>query len=145
LPKVFVLFVVAFLAGAGAAGIATAQSAAGSGDLMAIQALISGQIAAFRADDGASAYSAASPSIQARFPSVSEFMAMVAGQYQPVYRPRAVTFGTLSDTADGPVQQVFLVGPDGKSYVAEYLMEKERDGSFRIAGVSIVLNDQPSI
>ena len=40
---------------------------------------------------------------------------MVRGQYQPVYRPRSVTFGPLVDSPAGPLQKVFLVGPDGKS------------------------------
>jgi hypothetical protein len=139
-----VLLAMLFLCSAGA-GVSQAQSNPGGTDRDAIQAVISGQIGAFRADEGAAAYAAASPGIQSRFPSVGDFMAMVAGQYQPVYRPQAVTFGALTDTPDGPVQQVFLVGPDGRSYVAQYLMEKQRDGAFRIAGVAIIPNDQPSI
>jgi hypothetical protein len=144
-PRFFVVFVVAAVAAGSLAPASRGQSPVSGADRAAIQALISGQIAAFQADDGTRAYSAASPAIQQLFPSAGEFMAMVAGQYLPVYRPRAVTFGTLAETPDGPVQQVFLVGPDGKSYVAEYLMEQEADGSFRIDGVSIIPNDQPSI
>src|SRR4051812_25238318 len=111
----------------------------------AIHTVISGQIAAFARDDGTAAYAAASPDIQARFPSVSEFMTMVTGLYQPVYHPRSVAFGPLVDTPNGPLQRVFLVGPDGLGYVADYLMEKQPDGSWRIGGVSLMRNDQPSI
>jgi hypothetical protein len=140
-PKIFVLFLALVVL---AFGPAAAQSA-GSTDQSAIQSVISRQIGAFQNNDGAAAYSAASPGIQSRFPSVADFMAMVAGQYQPVYRPRSVAFGTLTDTADGPVQRVFLVGPDGASYVAEYLLQKQPDGTWKINGVNIVPDGQPSI
>jgi len=126
-------------------GAATRADVPGPADEGAIHTVISGQIAAFGRDDGATAYAAASPDIQQRFPSVGEFMTMVAGLYQPVYHPRSVAFGPLVDTPDGPLQRVFLVGPDGLGYIADYLMEKQPDGSWRINGVNLMRNDQPSI
>ena len=108
---------------------AAGKAQAGGNDPAAIQSVISGQIGAFQADDGAAAYSAASPGIQALFPSVGVFMSMVSGQYQPVYRPRSVVFGPLDDTSAGPVQSVFLTGPDGLSYTADCLMQRQPDGS----------------
>ena len=54
------------------------------------------------------------------FPTVDIFMAMVRTGYQPVYRPQSVTFGPLVETAAGPIQRVFITGPDGQSYVAVY-------------------------
>jgi hypothetical protein len=116
-----------------------------SGDRAAIQSLIAGQIEAFRRDDGAAAYAAASPGIRSKFPSVEFFMSMVAGAYTPVYRPRSFAFGALNDTAGVPVQRLFLVGPDGLAYVADYFLEREPDGTWKIDGVNIVRDDQPSI
>ena len=111
----------------------------------AIHALISSQISAFGRDDGPAAYAFASPGIQSRFPAIGDFMAMVSGLYQPIYHPRSVAFGALVDIPGGPVQRVFLVGRDGLGYSADYLMEKQPDGSWRIDGVNLMRNDQPSI
>jgi hypothetical protein len=107
-------------------------------DQASIRAMISGQIDAFRHDDGNAAYGFASPTIQGLFPTADMFMNMVRNAYQPVYRPRSVTFGQLSDSPLGPVQKVFLVGPDGKSYVAVYSLQRQPDGTWRINGCTLV-------
>ncbi len=114
-------------------------------DRAAIQALISGQIAAFQADDGAAAYAMASRGIQQVFPSVEAFMDMVANGYMPVYRPRSFTFGPLEDSPLGPVQRVFVTGPDGDRYIAAYLLQRQDDGSWKINGCSLTRDSAPSI
>ena len=65
-------------------------------------------------------------------------MNMVRNAYKPVYRPQSVTFGQLSDSPYGPLQKVFLVGPDGKSYVAVYSLQRQPDGTWRINGCTLV-------
>ena len=117
----------------------------GTGDETAIRMLIEDQIEAFRRDDGDAAYAMASPTIRGIFPTVAQFMAMVRQGYQPVYRPRSVVFGALAETAQGPIQQVFLTGPDGQSYVAVYSLERQADGAWRIGGVVIVRDRSPAI
>jgi hypothetical protein len=107
-------------------------------DQASIRAMISSQIEAFRHDDGTAAYGYASPTIQGLFPTVDQFMSMVRNSYQPVYRPQSVTFGQLADSPNGPVQKVFLVGPDGKSYVAVYTLQRQPDGTWRINGCTLV-------
>jgi len=114
-------------------------------DRAAIQALIAGQIAAFRADDDAAAYAMASPGIQQVFPTVEAFMEMVVNGYMPVYRPRSFTFGPLEESPQGPVQTVFLTGPDGDSYIATYLLEPQDDGSWKINGCALRHDNAPSI
>jgi len=126
------------------APVATAQSTGGQ-DRTAIQSVISRQIDAFRRDDGPSAYAAASPGIQSIFPNIEIFMSMVAGGYAPVYRPKSFAFGPLVETPAGPIQRLFVVGPDGVAYLADYLMERQPDGAWKVNGVSIVRDDQPSI
>jgi hypothetical protein len=117
----------------------------GSADRSAIQSLITGQIQAFRADDSQGAWAYASPTIQGLFQTPDNFMAMVRNGYQPVYRPRSVTFGELMATPSGPVQKVYLTGPDGKGYVAVYDMQRQADGTWKINGCQIVVDDAPSI
>ncbi|MGL4528415.1 MAG: DUF4864 domain-containing protein [Aestuariivirga sp.] len=101
--------------------------------------IISAQIDAFRADDGARAYSYAAPMIQQVFPTAEHFMAMVRQGYMPVYRPQSFTFGQAGlDAAGRPTQLVTIVGPDGKTYEALYTFERQPDGSWKIAGCRLL-------
>ncbi|MEX0852026.1 MAG: DUF4864 domain-containing protein [Bauldia sp.] len=133
------------LALAVALALPAAAQTVGEGDRAAIEALIDGQIAAFRRDDGAAAYAMAAPAIQTIFPTVEQFMSMVRSGYSPVYRPQSVVFGPLVETAQGPVQKVFLTGPDGLAYVAAYSLERQADGSWKISGCVLLRDDRPSI
>lgn len=104
-----------------------------------IRAVIDAQIDAFRADDGSKAYSYAAPGIRQIFPTPEIFMSMVKSGYQPVYRPKSVTYGSLRNLeGQGWVQEVFLVGPDGDTYTALYALQQQPDGSWKIAGCRIV-------
>ena len=110
-------------------------------DRSAIRGVIEAQIAAFRADDGPTAFSFASPSIQRQFGDPATFLAMVRTTYMPVYRPREVRFDRLIEDRAEPVQAVLLVGPELEVVTAYYVMEKQADGSWRIDGC--VLRDSP--
>ena len=116
----------------------------GAGDSAAIHSIIQSQIDAFRQDDGAAAYGFASPTIQQIFPSVGAFMDMVRGGYQPVYRPQSMTFGALTDSPAGPEQKVFLVGPDGKPWVALYTLQRQPDGTWKINGCVLLPDEAPT-
>ncbi len=107
-------------------------------DAAAIRTVISGQIEALRRDDAAGAFSRASPGIQAMFGTPEHFLAMVRKGYAPVYRPSSVRFGALSEEDGTPVQRVELVGADGDPATALYSMEHEADGSWRIAGCTLL-------
>ncbi|MFQ5973456.1 MAG: DUF4864 domain-containing protein [Alphaproteobacteria bacterium] len=108
-------------------------------DAAAIRQVIESQIAAFARDDGEEAFSYASPGIRELFGTVENFMAMVRGGYQAVYRPREVRF---QDTVPLPgghaAQRLVVVGPDGRVVVAFYRMERQSDGSWRIGGVQLL-------
>ena len=103
------------------------------------RAIISDQIAAFQADDGARAYSHAAPMIRQIFPDPDRFMGMVKQGYPPVYRPKSYSFGKAGLSASGrPIQRVTIVGPDGLTYEAVYTMERQPDGSWQINGCALV-------
>lgn len=103
----------------------------------AFEAVIEGQIEAFARDDGAAAFSFASPDIQGMFGNPDRFMEMVRAGFRPVYRPRSYVFEPPI-TADGlPAQPVRMIGPDGRGVIALYRMEEQPDGSWRIAGVTL--------
>ncbi len=121
------------------AGGATAQEATpGGADTAAIRQVIERQIAAFQRDDGPAAFAFAAPGIQGMFGDPDTFMEMVRTGYLPVYRPREVEFRGLVVRRGTPIQEVLLVGPDGRPVLALYSMERQADGSWRISGCTLV-------
>jgi len=114
-------------------------------DAAAIRQVIQGQMEAFRIDDWDAAFAFASPEIQTKFQSAQIFSQMVTGAYQPVYRPRGVQFREVQASEFGPTQEVFVVGPDGLSYLAYYTMEKQQDGSWRISGCYLVRAEDENV
>jgi len=124
------------------AALADEPASVAPADRQAIEQVISGQIKAFRHDDGSAAFGYAAPDIQSMFGDPAHFMAMVRQGYQPVYRPRSVAFGDALIVDGALVQEVGVVGPDGEPRLAQYAMEHEPDGTWRIAGCRLL--DQPS-
>jgi hypothetical protein len=112
-------------------------------DRTAIQGVITAQIEAFGQDDGTRAFGFATPELQAMFGSAERFMGMVRNGYQPVYRPRSMSFGDLT-TANGQiVQELAVIGPDGTPRVALYRMEQQPDGTWRIAACQLLERPSP--
>jgi len=108
---------------------------AGAGE---VQATISGQIDAFRHDDGAKAYSFAAPGIQMLFPSADAFMAMVRNGYGPVYHPRDFQFSQFQAVGDKFIQTVEVTAADGTMWTAEYTLGRQADGSLKIEACRLV-------
>lgn len=108
-------------------------------DKMSFQSIITGQIEAFRADDGRRAYDYAAPMIRKTFPTPEHFMAMVKRGYPQVYRPQSFKFGVAGpDAAGHPTQHLTIVGPDGYTYEAIYTMERQPDGTWQINGCKLL-------
>ena len=111
---------------------------AGDAEIKAAQGTIEAQLKAFQAGDGELAYSYAAPNIKTIFPTVETFMGMVESGYQPVRKPRNFSFGKVQEmSSTSIVQQVMILGPDGKDYEAVYTLELQPDGTYRITGVSL--------
>jgi Domain of unknown function (DUF4864) len=116
--------------------------AAAEDAVAAAQAAITAQIEAFKRDDGVAAYGFAAPEIQLYFSTPENFMNMVRGGYQPVYRPRSYSFQPGQVASDGTIRQALdIVGPDGGYWVAEYSVKAMPDGSMRITGCRLVKRD----
>jgi len=107
-------------------------------DRAGIQAVITRQIEAFRHDDADAAFAAAAPNIQSRFGTPERFLGIVRQLYQPVYRPRVFAFGDLVTEDDELIQKVEVVGPDGTHQTALYSMVKQPDGTWHIAGCTLL-------
>lgn len=116
----------------------------GNADGAAIVGVIRKQLDAFQGDRAAEAFGYASPGIQQMFGTPDNFMAMVRQGYPPVYRPRSVDFGELITTEGRIVQKVLFIGPDGVPVIAEYFMERQPDGSWRIDGCRLDRNGDQS-
>ncbi len=109
----------------------------------AIKAVVEAQLDAFRRDDGAEAFGYASPAIRRMFETPGQFMTTVERGYAAVYRPQRVEFRDVVRYRDRITQRVYVVGPDGVPVVANYLMEQQDDGSWRIDGC--ILEEIPDI
>jgi hypothetical protein len=117
-----------------------AASAQGVSDAEAaeFQRIITSQLNAFSADDGAAAYAFAAPNIQRLFPSPEIFLSMVKQGYAPVYRRQSYAFGKIGNEMGGqPTQHVTIIDANGKAWTAFYAMERQADGSWKISGCSL--------
>jgi hypothetical protein len=104
-------------------------------DRSAVEAVIEGQLRAFKHDNAAEAYGFAAPMIQQIFPSPETFIGMVKRGYQPVYRNKSYQFSeSYLDQLGRPTQHVIITADDGKRYEATYTMELQPDGKWKIAG-----------
>ena len=109
-------------------------------DQQAIQSTIQAQLNAFAVDDSATAYAQAAPLVKNFFPDVNTFMTMVKRGYAPVYRNTNRNFGKVfEDNIGRPTMRVVLTAEDGKRYEAIYAMEKQPDGTWKIAGCALIL------
>ena len=103
----------------------------------AIRQVISDQIAAFQADDFATAFTFASPGIRAMFGTPDRFGAMVREGYPMVWRPGEVRFSDLEERAGSVLQRVLVTDRAGALHVLEYEMLPGEQG-WRIDGVRLL-------
>tara|TARA_B100000965_G_scaffold222894_1_gene186522 strand:- start:535 stop:969 length:435 start_codon:yes stop_codon:yes gene_type:complete len=126
------------------------QSQAISSDLSdfdeeAIKRTVKSQLQAFAEDDFDQAFKYAAPSIKKIFSSPDNFKIMVINQYPAVYRPKKITFGDITTYRNSPALNVFLVDPDGNFVTATYMMEKQKNNDWLIAGCILSMSDYEQI
>ena len=97
----------------------TAQSEAQD---VPIQATITAQIEAFRADDFERAYSFASPTIHQIFGPTERFAAMVMTGYPMVVNPASVEMMDLREVAGTLWQRVRITDQKGQGWLLDYQM-----------------------
>ena len=118
-------------------GALHAKDAPPEADVAGVQAVISGQMEAFKRDDGEAAFAYAAPGIKSIFASPEIFMEMVRQQYAPVYRPQFVEFLKPFAIGDHFVQPLILTGENGVTVLARYSLRRQSSGDWRIIGVSL--------
>lgn len=108
---------------------------AGEAEQAAARTVITRQAEAFGRDDAPTAYAQAAPAIRQIFPNPDLFLGMVRNQYQPVYRHRSFVFGQARDLGDTSVSQTVAIQDEtGTDWTAEYTLERQSDGEWRITG-----------
>lgn len=114
-------------------------------DEEAIKKTVKSQLQAFAEDDFDQAFKYAAPSIKKIFSSPDNFKLMVINQYPAVYRPKKITFGDITTYRNSPALNVFLVDPDGNFVTATYMMEKQKNNDWLIAGCILSMSDYEQI
>lgn len=100
-----------------------------------LQTVINGQLAAFRADDYATAYTFAAAGIRDQFP-VARFEEMVRNAYPPIARSDSARFGIAFDNGVQAVVNVSVRGKDAETSTEyQYTLAKEDEG-WKITGVT---------
>ena len=131
------LFALALL---GAAHSSAAQLAGRSiepGDWDQIRLVIKGQLDAFQRDDAKAAYFFAAPELRSQYRTPGEYLRMVRTGYKAVYRSRSVRFLNHFMVAGQPVQALEVITGEDQLAVAYYVMQRQRDGSWKISRCSL--------
>lgn len=119
-------------------GAALAQPALSAADADSIRSTVASQLSAMAAGDAQRAFSLAVPGIRQQFGNADTFMAMVKNGYPMVIRPAATTYFVATANAKGALQQVRLQDPEGRLWLATYVLARQADGHWRIAGCGVV-------
>ena len=106
-------------------------------DARAARVVVGAQLEAFAQDDAKRAFSYAAPSIRALFETPERFLAMVRIGYPVVYRAAGVTFLVPLQLEGDLVQGVHLTDGAGALWLATYHLQRQPDGSWRIAGCDL--------
>ena len=109
-----------------------------------IEATISGQFDAFRADDLDRAFTYASPTIKGIFGDPGTFGAMVSQGYPMVRDPADVRYLELREVAGPLWQRVEVTGPDGRVHRLDYQMIETGEG-WKINGVQLLESPEVAV
>ena len=104
------------------------------------QATVTGQIEAFRAEDGAAALEFAGEAFRVQFEGQPEafYAAIIASGYEAIVDSRSHSFGEFNKVSDTRVLQVVdFVGPDQGLYQALYELGDEPGEGWRVLGVAL--------
>ena len=102
-----------------------------------IQNTIQNQLNAFMADDFATAFTFASPTIKGLFGTSDNFGMMVRNGYPMVHRPADVKMLELREVAGNLWQRVMITDQQGRTHILDYQMIETADG-WQINGVQIL-------
>ena len=114
--------------------VATARAQEGAAS---VEGTILGQFDAFKADDFATAFTFASPTIKSIFGTPENFGAMVRQGYPMVHRPASVRMLEQRDVSGAVVQRVMVTDQTGATHMLDYQMLRTPEG-WQINGVQLL-------
>jgi hypothetical protein len=118
--------------------LALVAPAASQDDAAPWQAVVTGQIEAFRTQDGAAALTFAGQGFRTQFEGQPEafYAAIIASGYEAIIDSRSHSFGNFNRLSDTAVLQVVkFVGTDQGLHEAVYQLVDEPDEGWRVQGV----------
>ena len=107
-------------------------------DAEAIRSVIRTQMAAFRAGNAERAWALSSAGIRQAFQSADRLLKVVREKYGPLASPKQVFFGEISITPDGLGQVMQVIGQDGRTHHALYMVEQDEDGVWKVNGCLLI-------
>ncbi len=113
-------------------------------DMRAVRAVIEAQLKAIAADDAAGAYAQAAPAIQQQFRNAASFAQMVQRSYPMLIRPASVSFYRPISGDGAVVQSVLFRDRGGRTWRADYQLQRQPDGRWRISGCQVAPGDESS-
>ncbi len=102
-----------------------------------IESAVRGQIQALAARDAGRAFDHPTPALQGYFADPRTFLQTLAQQVQPMVQAERFAFAGIDRDAVGAVQKVLLTGREGHQWLAEFKVQRQPDGSWRINGCQV--------
>ncbi len=134
----FIAVLMLFIADASTgASAAHPEGTLAQADWRAIKAAIRSQTVALKAQDAKRAFAYATPAMQAQMQTPESFMAMVQTGYEALLTARYTEFLDGAVIGGRVIQPMRVVTPDNRVLVALYTMERQRDGTWKIAGCAL--------
>lgn len=109
-------------------------------DEQGVRAVVEAQLAALARDDAATAFSFAAPNVRESVGTASRFMDMVRSSYPAIYRPASTAFLQPEEHHGQVIQRVQVMDSEGKSWLALYSVQRQKDKSWRITGCQVIPN-----
>lgn len=113
-------------------------------DKVAIRQLIEKQLQAFQQQDEAIAFSLTSPTIQRKF-ARQDFMRTIEDKYSAMIQPRSIIFRGFTLINDFPALVSTVMDREGKLSQAIFIVQHQRDFSWRVHGYELVSMDEKII
>ena len=114
-----------------------ARQAVSPADARAIRAVVQAQLDAFAADDAHRAFALAAPKIREMFGDADTFIGMVRSGYPVVYRPASTEFMVPQRAGSEIILGVRMTDGRGTLWLATYVLQRQPDNSWRIAGCDV--------
>lgn len=101
-------------------------------EISGIRNAIRGQIMALAARDAKSAWSYLAPSTKDYFDEPAAFLRTLTTRMKPLAGTSKFAFAGIDREATDAIQDVRLLGPEGREWLARFTLERQPDGSWGI-------------